>query len=254
MLDTDYKPVIIAELQCSDTNTLTYAIDKHYASLIENSGGVMLFITPETPSDCLESIMQLADGMMILGGNDINPALYGEEDIRQYSNPFVPVRDAFEPKMLEIRDNLHIPYLGICRGSQILNVYRGGTLNQNPVSSSINHWQSAKPEETTHGIRLLQNTPLSSIPDYIYANSFHHQSIKHLGKNLCVAAQTKDDTIEAIYDIDEPFCCGIQWHPEYLQNDSYTKVLMCRFMQACRDYHEHKQASSSNRNSSKFYE
>ncbi|HYI97952.1 MAG TPA: gamma-glutamyl-gamma-aminobutyrate hydrolase family protein [Bryobacteraceae bacterium] len=153
------------------------------------------------------------DGVILTGGTDIDPALYGETRQRETDVPD-PDRDAAEVSLVRQALERDMPILAICRGHQLLNVALGGTL----VQHMEGHQQRTEDRSLpAHNIAIKSGTLLNEIADAEIwpVNSRHHQAIKSLAPDLRVAAvDERDNTIEAIYHPKRRFVLGVQWHPE----------------------------------------
>ena len=154
------------------------------------------------------------------GGPDIDPAAYGAEPHPRLG-PVEPRLDAFELAVVRRADALGIPVLGICRGSQVLNVARGGTLHQHvpDVSDgSVSHRQTESGRETTHDVRIEPGSRLAEIvgPGDLDVNAFHHQAVDRLGRGLRAVAWADDGIVEAIEGDGDGLYLGVQWHVETL--------------------------------------
>jgi putative glutamine amidotransferase len=159
-------------------------------------------------------------GLVVTGGTDINPALYGE---RPHPSTGVPddQRDEMEIHLLDAALRAGIPVLCICRGMQILNVVHGGTLIQD-LTTPINHVQKVSSSEKpgrhpmAHSIDVIPDTQLARIigEGRHEVNSRHPQGIGTLGQGLIATARAADGTLEAIELPDKHFALGVQWHPE----------------------------------------
>lgn len=213
-----------------------YAIREAYASCIHDAGGLPIFI-PFHHED-IDAYLDKIDGLLIPGGRDINPSLYG--DITYHPTTSVtPKRPEFELACTKKALERNMPILGICGGHQIINVALGGTLIQHipdMVANALTHRDQEQPMDTRHPITIYENTYLYSIAKGLdlpcIVNSNHHQSIKDLGKGLRVSAVASDTVIEAIESTDHHFVLGVQWHPEYLTYPIDTRILNA-FLKAC---------------------
>ncbi len=172
--------------------------------------------------DSLKKLLSLADGIIITGGEDINPALYGKADEINKCYKISPKRDTLEIKMTNYAISNNIPLLGICRGEQMINVATGGTLYTDIPTDIGSLTMHRHHGATTHSVKIIQNTLLHSIVGVdsgtVYSN--HHQGVEKLGRHLLAAAYAPDSLIEAIefYDtIIHPFVMGVQWHPEKMK-------------------------------------
>jgi putative glutamine amidotransferase len=149
--------------------------------------------------------------------------------------------DRFELAVARRADAREMPILAICRGTQALNVVRGGALHQHlpEISTEILHRQRAPGDQTSHqvsiepGSRLAGALGVNEI-DLIDVNSFHHQAIDRLGEGLRVSARAPDGTIEGIEDPGRDFLIGVQWHAETLIHRPYEAALFRAFVEACR--------------------
>ena len=177
-----------------------------------------------------EDILSLVDGLLLQAGSDISPLQYNEKPIKEeWSGD--KIRDDYEINLVHKAMAMNIPILGICRGLQLINIAFGGSLYQDissQLDTPIQHRDAELYDQMTHEIIIEPNTPLNKL----YAdkslskrkvNTIHHQTIKHLGKNLQIEARSKEDgLIEAIRYLPPddslqkiPYVFGVQWHPEY---------------------------------------
>jgi putative glutamine amidotransferase len=131
-----------------------------------------------------------------------------------------------------------MPILAICRGTQALNIVRGGTLNQHlpELSTEISHRQDIPSDQASHAVAVDPDSRLAAAlgGSEIDVNSFHHQAIDRLGEGLRISARAPDGTIEAVEDPSRPFLIGVQWHAETLIHRPYEEALFRRFVEACR--------------------
>jgi putative glutamine amidotransferase len=160
------------------------------------------------------------DGLILQGGADIDPQLYGERP-GSHVGPTDIVRDRFELELLRAFAAANKPVLGVCRGMQLVNVTYGGTLHQDLLSAGIGqhpHRVAELYDEHTHEIEFVKGGWLQSIYDdctRARVTSIHHQGIKELGAKLVVEAHSADGIIECVRDPDLNFMVGVQWHPEF---------------------------------------
>lgn len=158
------------------------------------------------------------DGLLLVGGKDINPIWYKEKKIDTTKLEASEIDEA-DLELIDIFYNKQRPIIGICRGMQIINVYFGGKINQN---ISERHVQN-KSDIYCHDVNIVKNTMLSKyLSDKIRVNSFHHQSVDKVGKNLIVNAISDDSIIEGI---EYKNIIGVQWHPEQVNDFNQNRLL-----------------------------
>ncbi|HZO99045.1 MAG TPA: gamma-glutamyl-gamma-aminobutyrate hydrolase family protein [Terriglobia bacterium] len=180
------------------------------------------------------------DGVLFTGGEDVDPALYGEK--KKFESVHAsPLRDAFELRLLDNALARRLPILGICRGIQMINVKFGGTLYQDLKSEmalEIDHKQAEPRPEPTHVVTLTD--PDSHLGQAFEGscrvNSLHHQAIKRLGRKLKVTAHSEDGLVEAVEAADDyPFLVAVQWHPEEMVDRLEQRRIFEQFLANCRE-------------------
>jgi putative glutamine amidotransferase len=189
----------------------TMMVPAGYAHAVSAAGGIPVVIPPSGgTSDLLDRV----DGLVFSGGSDIDPALYGQEP-RPETTPIVRHRDDSELGLLRAALHARVPVLGVCRGMQLLNVVRGGTLVQHlPESPGVVH-KGPPGTFTTHEVSVAPGTRLHAmVGDAVAVHSCHHQGIDRLGEELVVTAHAPDGVIEGIEAAGESFAVGVLWHPE----------------------------------------
>ncbi|MDU8911976.1 gamma-glutamyl-gamma-aminobutyrate hydrolase family protein [Aestuariicoccus sp. MJ-SS9] len=172
------------------------------------------------------------DGVVIGGGDDIAPTLYGGE-IR-VGVRLDPARDAMEKAVLESAFDSNIPILGICRGSQMLNIVLGGTLHQDAYSVYASRkYTTILPRKT---VTVEQGSLLARVADRdcVNVNALHSQAVKDLGRGLRIAARDEGGMVQAIERVRDPFALGVQWHPEHLFYRRAHRRLFRALVQAAR--------------------
>lgn len=191
---------------------------------IAAAGGLPVYVPPGLDDDTLREIYARLDGLLLPGGPDVRPHLYGQEQ-----HPATQViddpRDATELTLARwaLADNL--PVFGICRGHQVLNVAMGGTLVQDipsQVETALTHdIPDGQPRSTRiHDVTIAPESRLASIlgQTRVSVNSLHHQSVQEAAPGAVVTASAPDGVVEAIEVPGKPFALSVQWHPE----DLYT--------------------------------
>ena len=203
-----------------------FKLKRYYSDAIVRAGGVPVLIPPSINTAlCAEKIQ----GLLIPGGDDINPSYYNEDmmpQVRLVSKK----RSDFELSLLKEVISLNKPVLGICYGMQLINVFFGGVLYQDiesQVSVEINHTKNYHIVVITENRFLKEGT--------FSVNSTHHQAIKELGKGLLAFAFSTDNLIEAFYKEEYPFLVGVQWHPELMIEDENALSLFKSFVEASVD-------------------
>jgi putative glutamine amidotransferase len=199
--------------------------------------GALPVVMPPLTGDAIEPLLDRLDGICLSGGPDLDPQSYGA-DAHPELGPTEPELDRFELAMAARADAREIPILAICRGTQALNVVRGGALHQHlpELSTEIAHRQKAPADQPSHRVAIERDSRLAQAlgATEIEVNSFHHQAIDRLGENLVVTARAADGTIEGIEDPRRPFLIGVQWHAETLVDRPYENSLFRDFVDACR--------------------
>jgi putative glutamine amidotransferase len=196
-----------------------YYVANAYIQAIIKAGGVPILI-PYQPKDQIFRILSGLDGLVIPGGDDIDPGRYGENPIIQCGE-IDPLWDELDLWATGFALERNMPILAICRGCQVLNVALGGTLIQDiptQIKGSIKHAQKAPRWYATHDIAVQSASLLGNIwqNDLQKVNSYHHQSIAKVGQGLRIVASAPDGVIEAVEGTDRRFVLGLQWHPELM--------------------------------------
>lgn len=179
------------------------------------------------------------DGVVIAGGDDVDPALYGREVLPEGRVKVDPGRDSIDFPVFEEAWREGVPALGICRGLQVMNVARGGTLIQHlPLESpsNIEHRKPKKPNRRDHAVAIRAGTRLSEIagsPE-IDVNSRHHQAVDRPAEDFVVTATAPDGVIEGLEARDGRWLVAVQWHPENLHDDPASKRLFREFVEEVR--------------------
>ena len=196
-------------------------LPKVYFDAVEKAGGIAVLLPPQAVSDAIaDRLLDSLDGLILTGGKDIEPSRYGQEAHPETDEPR-PDRDAWEDTLLRRAIEREIPFLGICRGAQMLNVARGGTLHQHlPDVVGDRRYQAGEGVFNHVEVSVEQDSRLAGLlSDTIDVPVYHHQAIDTLGDGLVVTARTPDGTIEAVELDSVPFGVAVQWHPEESRED-----------------------------------
>jgi putative glutamine amidotransferase len=197
--------------------TVTLA-PRSYATAVQRAGGIALLLPPDPElTDSPDELLDRLDGVMLAGGSDVDPASYGADPDEETGATW-PDRDTFELALLRRAIEREIPALGICRGMQMLNVARGGTLDQH-VPRTLGHEDHRLVPGTfgDHEVRLATGTLAQRAAggEKAAVRSHHHQGVDELGDGLEVTGWSQaDELIEAIEIPDAGYALGVLWHPE----------------------------------------
>jgi putative glutamine amidotransferase len=192
----------------------------NYVQAVQRAGGLALLL-PVDPLvvDDPEEVLELIDGLVLAGGADIDPGSYGQEAHGETVNT-VPERDAFEIALTRAAVERDLPVLGICRGMQLINVARGGTLLQH-LPDLFDHEEHRRVvgsfDGSDHDVVLVEGSLAARAAGELAhaTKSHHHQGVDRLGEGLVVSGvSTLDELPEAIELPDRRFVLGVQWHPE----------------------------------------
>lgn len=201
-----------------------------------------MITSPAHNSSYADSLVARVDGIVLTGGEDVNPALYGAEPHPKLGASSEE-RDAWEVALVRCALERRVPVLAICRGVQILNVALGGTLIQDLPSvhaSEINHDPDLARSERSHSVEIASDSRVARAVGVtqLAVNSVHHQAVERVADSLRVVANATDGTIEAVESAPESgwWCVGVQWHPEDLVDSPqpWDRSLFAAFADAVR--------------------
>lgn len=210
-------------------------VSNAYIQSIRYSGGIPIILPLVRSDQMLQDYINLCDGFLFCGGNDITPLLFGQEPMRGNGKTNISL-DLFQIRLMRQILKAKKPVFSICRGMQIFNVACGGSIFQDistHTSSHLNHMQeSDSRNDISHKIKTMSDSALRKyIGRYLYVNSFHHQAVDKIGKHLMVCARSSDGIAEAIEMPEHPFAIGVQWHPECMYRTSpEMRVLFHKFI------------------------
>jgi putative glutamine amidotransferase len=208
-----------------------------YVASVEASGGRPRVLDV---SDSPRQVLGEIHGLVLTGGGDIDPVLYGE-DRHPTVEDAEPGRDEFELDLARRAVDADLPVLAICRGAQVLNVAFGGTLVQDipsSVTSDLRHTISQPKNEVAHEVTVTPGSRLASAlgsavtsAHTCRVNSRHHQSVARVGRGLEAVATAPDGVVEGIEAPEADFCVGVQWHPENFVGGGEFKPLFDAFVE-----------------------
>ena len=193
-----------------------YYLPKLYVDAIRRAGGVPVLVPHH--EDAWDSVLAMADGVLITGGADIHPSEYGGNAEHPNLTPMDQERDKSELILMDkLVNGDPIPTLAICRGMQVMNIAMGGTLTEHVAD--IHPEDIHRADDGGWTLQEVDVDPKSRLAEIMEANtvnttSGHHQAVKKLGNNLKVTAKAADGIIEALEHTELPWMMGVQWHPE----------------------------------------
>jgi putative glutamine amidotransferase len=209
-----------------------FLLPRSYIDAVQRAGGVALMLPPdERAIEEPDVILDLLDGLVLAGGADIDPAAYGEEAHPETLGT-VPERDTFEIALTRRAFERDLPVLGICRGMQLMNVARGGTLLQHLPESHGHHEHRRNPgsfDGADHDVRLQDGSLAARAAGETThgTKSHHHQGVDRLGEGFEVTGwSTLDELPEAIELPGSRFALGVQWHPEADETSKLIEALV----------------------------
>ena len=201
-----------------------------YLEGLQEAGATPVILSLTEDREEIEHLVDICDGILLTGGHDVDPSVYGEEALNG-TVLCCKARDNMERLVLEEAMQKDKPILGICRGIQLINALLGGTLYQDlPTQhpSDIDHHQTPPYDVPVHDVFIKKDSPLYDClgSDRISVNSYHHQAVKDVAPCLEVMAESEDGIVEALYKPFYRFLWAVQWHPEfsYKKDDNSRKI------------------------------
>jgi putative glutamine amidotransferase len=200
-------------------------VGRHYLDAVTRAGAVPAILDPSEPVE-LSQVLARFDGLLLLGGGDLDPSLYGADEWHPEVGGVDERHDAFELAALRAALDLDLPVLAVCRGCQVLNVALGGTLRQHVDD----HRGRLHPVTVVAGSRTEAAMGTTSAAGW----SRHHQVIDRVGDGLVVTAHADDGLVEGV-ELPDRWAVGVQWHPEdSAADDPAQQGLFDAFVAACR--------------------
>jgi putative glutamine amidotransferase len=220
-------------------------LPRSYVDAVQRAGGIALLLPPDPAAvEAPDTLLDLIDALLLAGGADMDPSTYGAEP-HPSTLGTVPERDAFELALARRAMERDMPFLGICRGMQVMNVARGGTLTQH-LPDDYGHHDHRRSlgsfDDADHDVRLQHDSlaARAAHEELHGTKSHHHQGVERVGEGLEVTGwATIDDLPEAIEVPGNRFALGVQWHPEVDE----TSPLIAALVEEARAYREERIAA-----------
>ena len=215
-------------------------LPKVYFESVTLAGGIAVLLPPQpVDKEIADAVLSRLDGLIVAGGMDVDPARYGQDRLPTTDVPRTD-RDEWESQLLTAAIDAGVPFLGICRGLQMLNVTLGGTLHQHlPDVVGSTRYNLGNGSFADTEVFISPETKVAELlheGDTIVGKSYHHQAIDALAPGLSVSARSDDGTVQAVELEGVPFGIGVQWHPEQANDDLR---LFAGLVDAARDYRSH---------------
>jgi putative glutamine amidotransferase len=217
------------------------ASPKSYIQALIKAGAIPVLIPVNLPIAHIHELLARLDGIIFTGGGDIATERFdGLPHEKVYDVD--PERDEIEFQLIKAVEEINKPFLGICRGFQVINVAHGGTLLthiNDQMQGAYEH--SAFPAHETdyeaHEVVIEEDSRLAGIlgTNRLKVNSLHHQGVKDIGQGLKLAARSTDGLVEAVEVEGQPFGLAVQWHPEWMPDSEQMQALLSAFVEAARN-------------------
>lgn len=225
-------------------NHLELRLREKYITAIQAAGGLPVILSPDMDDKRLVALAHYLDGILFSGGVDVDPLHFNG-----IPHPSVeadePERDDFEIRLVKLAVDSGLPFLGICRGLQVINIALGGSLYTHlpeQLEGEIQHDRHDVDDRgyLAHHVRLESGCRLATLSKStdLEVNSLHHQGIKDLAPVLNAVGWSEDGLIEAIEMDDHPYALAVQWHPEELQDRLEVQALFLSFVKAADYFHD----------------
>jgi len=199
-----------------------HALYEKYTEAVQMAGGIPVILPTGLDENAAADLMAKLDGILLTGGGDIDPVIFnGEPHPNVYGIDHQ--RDFLEIELVRLASHSGTPFLGICRGAQVINVALGGTLYtdiaaQLPDSERHDYYPNIPRNKIAHKLKIDGNSLLTKLAGgkHLAVNSLHHQGLKEVPAYLHPVAWSADELVEAVELENHPFGLGVQWHPEWL--------------------------------------
>jgi putative glutamine amidotransferase len=216
-------------------------LKQQYYEILEECGAVIIPLPNTSCTDHSDYYINMIDGLLIVGGEDVEPGLYGMERSKLAGASNIR-RDNFEREMVFKAVSRNVPILAICRGHQLVNVTFGGSLYQDlseRQEETLNHLQTPECDfSNIHDVELIEDSRLCRLAKkkQVKVNSAHHQIVRNIPKGLKAVAFASDGVVEALEGTDNGYIQTVQWHPEMDNDDRFTVNLFKDFIDNTREY------------------
>lgn len=224
--NTRPRVVVVSRRTTRKHKYIDYVGELHLDLLIRMDLLPVIVPVAEGADACLPHYMSGMKGLLLVEGEDIEPRRYNAQPENfQYVEKTHPLKDRIELRLLRRALRLNLPILGICRGSQLLNVACGGTLYgdvQKEKATTLHHIDHDSYDTYRHPVSIVAGTPLETWYDrpVLHVNSYHHQGVRDLAPRFQPMAFGEDDLIEAFRDPNADFIVGLQFHPERMKEEA----------------------------------
>ncbi|HEY9075832.1 MAG TPA: gamma-glutamyl-gamma-aminobutyrate hydrolase family protein [Anaerolineaceae bacterium] len=218
--------------------TCLATVGEAYIQSVQKAGGVPVLIPAGTSKADLEILLMRLDGFLLTGGGDIDPVIFSGKPHPRVGD-VEPLRDQTEIDLVRLLSRENKPFLGICRGIQVINVALGGTLYTHiadQLPGALRHdWFPDIPRDyLAHAVRVVPGSRLAHIlgTESIETNSLHHQGLENLAPGLQPLAYAPDNLVEAVELTGHPFGIGVQWHPECMPDSAPMQAIFRTLVEA----------------------
>ena len=204
-----------------------------YVRAVLESGGVPVILPTIDSEEAMRRYVDELDGLVLIGGDDIPPSVYGQEP-HETVRVMTRQRYDFESELIPLWLAAGKPVLGVCLGMQFTNVASGGSMIQD-IPSQVGKKVSHRCKAELHSVRIEPGSKLRKIlgSDEAMVFSNHHQAVRDIGRNLRVVARSPDGVVEALERVDGGFGLFVQWHPEVMKNAAHRKAIYGAMIRAC---------------------
>jgi putative glutamine amidotransferase len=237
MIGFDMRPLIGITIDTHDDGD-KYESPFTYALAVEKAGGLPVLLPYRTDIATVGDYLDRLDGVLLSGGNDLDPSAYGAS-WHPRAVRIDPARQAFESALLTEIERRRMPVLGVCLGSQLMNVHRGGTLHQflpDIAREPMLEHRKVGTEILRHPVAIDRDSILHSVVgvDALSVNTYHKQAVDKPGRGLKVTARAPDGVVEAFEDPNLPLFLAVQWHPERLHDEPGHLALFRKLVESAR--------------------